>query len=65
MWRERALGEWTEDCWNDKNVGNVGDGTARANGVCARRVVRGGSWAYACISGTSLGFSLLEHETNR
>jgi formylglycine-generating enzyme required for sulfatase activity len=36
--------EWTEDCWNDKNAGNPGDGSARTSGDCSRRVVRGGSW---------------------
>jgi formylglycine-generating enzyme required for sulfatase activity len=36
--------EWTEDCWNDSNSGNPGDGSARTAGDCSRRVVRGGSW---------------------
>ncbi|MGH6816448.1 MAG: formylglycine-generating enzyme family protein, partial [Hyphomicrobiaceae bacterium] len=36
--------EWTEDCWNDSNDGNSGDGTVRTTGDCALRVVRGGSW---------------------
>jgi formylglycine-generating enzyme required for sulfatase activity len=36
--------EWTEDCWNDSNTGNPGDGRARIAGDCNRRVVRGGSW---------------------
>ncbi len=36
--------EWTDDCWNDSNSGNPGDGTARRNGDCDRRVVRGGAW---------------------
>ena len=36
--------EWTEDCWNDKNAGNSGDGSARTSGNCSRRVVRGGAW---------------------
>jgi formylglycine-generating enzyme required for sulfatase activity len=36
--------EWTEDCWNDSNRGNPGNGSARAMGDCGRRVVRGGSW---------------------
>jgi formylglycine-generating enzyme required for sulfatase activity len=36
--------EWTEDCWNDSNGGNPGDGRARTTGDCGRRVVRGGSW---------------------
>jgi formylglycine-generating enzyme required for sulfatase activity len=36
--------EWTEDCWNDSNQGNPGNGSARATGDCSLRVVRGGSW---------------------
>jgi formylglycine-generating enzyme required for sulfatase activity len=36
--------EWTEDCWNDANAGNAGEGSARTSGQCNRRVVRGGSW---------------------
>jgi formylglycine-generating enzyme required for sulfatase activity len=41
--------EWTQDCWNDSNSGNPGDGTARTNGDCSRRVVRGGSWSFGPI----------------
>jgi formylglycine-generating enzyme required for sulfatase activity len=36
--------DWVEDCWNNSNTGNPGDGTARTIGDCNRRVVRGGSW---------------------
>jgi formylglycine-generating enzyme required for sulfatase activity len=36
--------EWVEDCWNDKNAGNPGDGSARLSGDCSLRVQRGGSW---------------------
>ena len=36
--------EWTEDCWNEKNAGNPGDGSARDAGDCSVRVLRGGSW---------------------
>jgi formylglycine-generating enzyme required for sulfatase activity/tetratricopeptide (TPR) repeat protein len=37
--------EWTEDCWNDSNTGNPGNGIARATGdYCNRRVLHGGSW---------------------
>jgi formylglycine-generating enzyme required for sulfatase activity len=35
--------EWTEDCWNESNAGNPGDGRARTTGNCSLRVVRGGS----------------------
>jgi formylglycine-generating enzyme required for sulfatase activity len=37
--------EWTEDCWNDSNQGNPGNGNARTTGDCSLRVVRGGSWS--------------------
>jgi formylglycine-generating enzyme required for sulfatase activity len=37
--------EWTEDCLNDKNAGNPGDGSPRTSGDCSHRVVRGGSWS--------------------
>jgi len=36
--------EWTEDCWNEGNAGNPGNGRPRTTGDCNRRVVRGGSW---------------------
>jgi hypothetical protein len=36
--------EWTEDCWNDSNAGNPGDGSARTSGDCRHRTRRGGSW---------------------
>jgi formylglycine-generating enzyme required for sulfatase activity len=36
--------EWTEDCWNEKNAENPGDGTARITGDCGLRVLRGASF---------------------
>lgn len=36
--------EWTEDCWNEKNAQNPGDGTARTTGDCSLRVVRGAAF---------------------
>jgi hypothetical protein len=36
--------EWTEDCWNDGNNGNPGNGSARETGDCSSHVLRGGSW---------------------
>jgi formylglycine-generating enzyme required for sulfatase activity len=36
--------EWVEDCWNDSNVGNPGDGSPRSTGDCSLRVHRGASW---------------------
>jgi formylglycine-generating enzyme required for sulfatase activity len=31
------VGEWTEDCWNDSNKGNPGDGSARTTAPCNSR----------------------------
>jgi formylglycine-generating enzyme required for sulfatase activity len=42
--------EWTEDCWNDNNQGNPGNGNARTTGDCMRRVLRGGSWSVAPLA---------------
>lgn len=39
--------EWTADCWNEKNAGNPGDGSARTTGDCGLRVLRGASFANA------------------
>jgi formylglycine-generating enzyme required for sulfatase activity len=36
--------EWAEDCWNETHSGATADGSARASGICSRRVLRGGSW---------------------
>lgn len=38
------LWEWTEDCWNGSHRGAPSDGTARTDGTCSSRVLRGGSW---------------------
>ena len=38
--------EWTEDCWNERNAGNPGDGSARTTGDCTWHVARGGAWNY-------------------
>ncbi len=38
------LWEWTEDCWNADYSGAPSDGSARTTGICAGRVLRGGSW---------------------
>ena len=38
------VGEWTEDCWNESNAANPGDGRARITGNCTRRVARGACW---------------------
>jgi formylglycine-generating enzyme required for sulfatase activity len=39
--------EWTNDCWNESNNGNLQDGSFRATGDCTWRVVRGGAWNYS------------------
>ena len=39
--------DWTDDCWNESNAGNPGDGTVRLTGDCTWRVARGGAWNYA------------------
>jgi formylglycine-generating enzyme required for sulfatase activity len=39
------LWERTEDCWNDSNSGNPGNGSARTTGDCRKRVLRGGDWS--------------------
>ena len=36
--------QWTEDCWNADYKGAPVDGTARMDGDCAERELRGGSW---------------------
>ena len=36
--------EWVEDCWNPDYDGAPLDGSAWAQGDCARRILRGGSW---------------------
>jgi formylglycine-generating enzyme required for sulfatase activity len=38
--------DWTDDCWNERNAGNPGDGSARTTGDCTWRVARGGAWNY-------------------
>ncbi len=36
--------EWTQDCWSDNHVGAPNDGSARRDGDCKFRVMKGGSW---------------------
>jgi formylglycine-generating enzyme required for sulfatase activity len=36
--------QWTEDCWNADYRGAPIDGSARMDGDCAERELRGGSW---------------------
>jgi formylglycine-generating enzyme len=37
-------GEWTQDCWNGDHRGAPVDGSARTDGNCTMRAVRGGAW---------------------
>jgi sulfatase modifying factor 1 len=37
--------EWTADCWSESHVGAPADGSARMDGDCSYRVLRGGSWS--------------------
>jgi formylglycine-generating enzyme required for sulfatase activity len=39
-----GISEWVMDCWNASYEGAPGDGSARTDGTCSRRVLRGGSW---------------------
>jgi formylglycine-generating enzyme required for sulfatase activity len=39
--------EWVQDCWNANYDGAPTDGSARTDGTCTSRVLRGGSWSYA------------------
>jgi formylglycine-generating enzyme required for sulfatase activity len=36
--------QWVDDCWADDYVGAPSDGSARIDGDCAQRELRGGSW---------------------
>ncbi len=36
--------EWTQDCWNATYEGAPSDGSAREEGDCASRALRGGGW---------------------
>ena len=40
------LFEWVEDCWNPSHRGAPSDGSARKEGNCRYRVIRGGSFYY-------------------
>lgn len=47
------VSEWTQDCWNETHQNAPGDGSARQNGACDKRVLRGGSWHWRNISASS------------
>lgn len=39
--------EWVQDCWHETYHGAPADGSARLDGDCSKRVLRGGSWQAA------------------
>ena len=47
------LFEWVEDCWNKSHQGSPRDGSARTEGKCTYRVIRGGSFYYYSKVGRS------------
>jgi formylglycine-generating enzyme required for sulfatase activity len=65
--------EWVGDCWHDDYTGTPDDGSARVDGDCSQRELRGGSWftapAFVRVSyrnrfaadyrSTSVGFRLV------
>ncbi|HEX3208963.1 MAG TPA: SUMF1/EgtB/PvdO family nonheme iron enzyme, partial [Geminicoccaceae bacterium] len=38
--------EWVADCWHPDHQGAPTDGSARSDGDCSQRVLRGGSWRH-------------------
>jgi formylglycine-generating enzyme required for sulfatase activity len=42
-----SVWQWTQDCYIDSYQGAPIDGSARVDGVCTQRMIRGGSWANA------------------
>lgn len=38
--------QWTADCLNPNLVGQLSDGSARTEGDCSERMMRGGSWSH-------------------
>ncbi|MBB5207105.1 SUMF1/EgtB/PvdO family nonheme iron enzyme [Chiayiivirga flava] len=57
------VSEWVEDCWHDNYSRAPADGTAWVNDGCARRVIRGGSWASSPDQARS-GFRLTAGQTS-
>jgi formylglycine-generating enzyme required for sulfatase activity len=39
-----GIAEWVMDCWHTSYEGAPNDASARTDGSCSRRVLRGGSW---------------------
>jgi sulfatase-modifying factor enzyme 1 len=60
--------EWTQDCWNESNSGNPGDGGARTIGDCSKRVARGGAWSsvpQVIRSATRIGVPVTNRSTDQ
>ena len=69
---------WTADCWNERHLDGTTGATARTEGDCQRRVVRGGSWGNSpaelrsaardaneiSIRSTNLGFRVVRDLVN-
>ncbi len=47
------VSEWTQDCWHDSYRRAPDDGSAWVNPGCAKRVVRGASWASSPLQARS------------
>lgn len=57
------VSEWVEDCWHDNYQRAPADGSAWVNDGCARRVIRGASWASSPDQARS-GFRLTAGQTS-
>lgn len=49
------VSEYVQDCWTAHYDGAPGDGSARRDGSCGERVLRGGSWHWRMISASDRG----------
>lgn len=52
--------EYLQDCWTDNYEGAPADGSARLDGDCNKRVVRGGSWHWRDVSASGRGAAPLD-----
>lgn len=52
--------EYLQDCWTANYEGAPADGSARLDGNCKERVVRGGSWHWRDVSAGGRGFAPLD-----
>ncbi len=56
--------EWVQDCWNPSYVGAPQDGSARQDGSCHKRVLRGGGWARLLVPQESRNGSRVDVSEN-